>query len=103
VTIEFPKRQAAQLTLLFQPGARPTARLDVLSSHGRAGIIWPRQLRWYDGEGTHVLRQPAVGTPRLLLNAFLQMLDGGNGNGAQFDHACQALGWLQALREQLPA
>jgi predicted dehydrogenase len=103
VTVEFPKRQAAQLALFLQPGARPTARLEVLAAHGRAGIIWPRQLRWYDDEGMHVLRQPPIGTPRLLLDAFVQMLDGGDGNGALFEQACRALGWLHALRERLPA
>jgi predicted dehydrogenase len=100
-TLEFPGGQTAQLNLLFQPRTRPTARLRVLAADGRASVSWPRMLRWHEDGGVHVLRQPGVPTPQLLLAAFLRMLDEGVPDPSPFEQACRAVGWLQALRVRM--
>ena len=95
VLLEFDGGKAAQLNLWTGSGVRPACRFQAVTEAGAATAVWPRTLRWRDGEGFAHRPAPRRSMPRLLLERFLDALAARTPPGPDLEEAYRALLWAR--------
>jgi predicted dehydrogenase len=95
--LDFGGGRAAQLCLYA--GKRSACRWRVIAENGEATGELPAALRWRDADGLHAFRPTQCSLPKVLLEKFLDALEGAKPLIPSFNDAHQGLVWARAIHE----
>jgi predicted dehydrogenase len=99
--LEYGTGAVAHASTWADPGVATAWRVEVVAERGRAEAECPGGLTWHDAAGRHALQPPAGAAQRHLLLRFAEAVLGSAAPRPDFEDACAARRWVDAVRRSL--